>query len=261
MKIRGVSLIETLLSFALLGVSMFLIVTLFHRGMNFAARSHHSIQASQLADSVLDEMREWALDPDNFTSDWGAWTGAPRTYPDYPGFRVTVEAQPLGVELFSPCSGLESRFADPRSMEQSIVPVAVVVEWGANQNRQLRVVAQIREPEREVDVVQVTRLDSLGLTVARNGVMEFEAQLIDSAGDQIPGVTFQWYVRPISGNATVLDRPPRDGSRGFVINRYYYNPVTDSWDNEPGDLRVEARARYHGTEFVGRSSAVTMGSI
>jgi type II secretory pathway pseudopilin PulG len=260
MNQRGVTLLETMMSLILLGGAILLVITLFHRGLGFARRSNQAVQASVLAQSVGDEIRDWALDEENFLNGWATWTGGPKTYPEFPGLSVTVEATPLSVKIPSPCSGLEDRFTDRRLLEGCVVPFAVTVSWEDMGPQSVRLVGHVQEPRRELGGIRIRRRDSLGLTIPAYETMELEAALLDRNDRPIPGVTFSWHIRPITGNATVLDVPPRDGSRGFVQHKYYYNPVTGDWGAVHGVIRIEARATYFGREIVGTTPDITLES-
>jgi hypothetical protein len=254
---RGVTLLECIISLFLLGGAIFLVISLFHNGLRRQNQIQQEARAAELAQLVANEIREFASSPTNYLTGLSAYRGREQSYPNFQGFLVRTEVgSPAG--LTSPCSGLEGRFTHPRVLQQSTIPVKISVLWGANNTSSFSLHCQVREPKRAADSIRVSRIDSTGSPVPVNGILEFQAELLDTAGQPIPGVGFAWTVRPISGNATFIEPDSSDAQVGRFQHKYYFNPFTSDWENVPGDVRIEARARYWGEEFSGLSSVVVL---
>ncbi len=121
----------------------------------------------------------------------------------------------------------------------------------------------VAAPPREVDpttAVVVRRSGGAGDPVPRDGVVSFEAELVDASGDRIPGVMFSWAVEPVTGNATVLrETTARSGEFAELQNRYAYNLLTDTWGVQPGNIFLRATAVYNGQPLTAQSDSVVLG--
>ena len=256
MSSRGVTLVETLLALLLLCGTIFMVVTLFHTALRRSKNVHHTIRAAELAELALSEIRAAAQDADLYSGGMTAYAGTDHTYPEFPGFRVRTEVGPPRT-LASPCSGLEGRFAAGRTLDDTVRTIAAKVVWGASDSQSLRVVSQLREPWRGAGEIVLRRVGA-NTPVASDEIFEYQADLKDGSGRSIPGVSFLWSVRPLTGNAMVLPPLLRNGRTGRFQHRYYHNPTTLDWVSVPGQVRVEARARYMGREISQASPVVEL---
>jgi hypothetical protein len=244
-------------------VAIFLIVSsvmvttsLFHSGLRYARMSQTRATAAIFGRKVMQQVRSWAREAANYDSDWSAYQGAELTDPDYPGFVARVACQPGGRDLLCPSSELEGMYGSTAySIPRATVPIRVTVIWGQPE-QQLSLVSQIGEPERELPAdpsVLVSRVSGPGDPVPPAAEVGFTAQLRDSAGDPIPGVSFSWSLVPVTGNATLLKgSAPRDGSAMTLKHEYEWNPLMSPPQVGPisGEVRLEAVCRYRGRKIV-----------
>ncbi len=285
----GFSLVETVLAYFLLAGAIYLIVGLFHGGLRAHSRSQRLTEAARVAESTLARVRAWASDPIHFSSPWSGYNGVTFADPDLPGYQVRVDCRPPSpdsLDLFSPCRSLEASYLAlgiDRCMKASVVPVRIQVSWGRSYQDQVTVWTHIAEPERALAAsptlvggeltippgpaphpLVVRRVGGPPDPVPRNGEVEFEAQLNDARGIPIRDVMFEWYVVPVTGNATLVDSQldpaqPRSGTTRRVRHCYAQNPSTGAWRYAPGAIRLRARARYHGVEVLQLSEEVVLG--
>ena len=256
-KRRGVSLVETVLALSLLSGLIFMVVVIFHTSMRQANAIQQNARAAELAQSVLARLRAEASKPSVYATKLVGLNGTTGTDPDYPGFRYRT-AVDAPKRIASPCSGLEQRFTNPRYLDQLVIPVKVEVTWGAQDQFTLALLDHLREPKREVAGLRVTRTGTVSNPVPFNEVVTFEAELLDTSGAPISGVGFLWNVAPETGNATRIESSSSDPKVGKLQHKYYFNPLTSTWGSVPGIVRMEARARYWGQEFVGLSDPVVL---
>jgi hypothetical protein len=247
---RGVSFGEAVVAIFLILSSVIVTVTLFHSGMRYASSSQRRALAAVYGRKVMQQIRGWARVPANFDSDWSTYNNVVLTDPDYPGMEAQVDCVPTGRELLCPASELERDYG-PRanSMERSVVPVRVQIDWGIS-GREVRLVSLVGAPERGLPAtLQV--INTGGGLVAPLGIVDFTTQLNDSASQPIPDVTYSWSILPITGNATLLkDIAPRDGSTMQLKHEYEWNPLMTPPQIGPisGQIEVEVVCRYRGTE-------------
>ncbi|MEW6283188.1 MAG: hypothetical protein AB1758_31555 [Candidatus Eremiobacterota bacterium] len=265
---RAVSLLETTMALFLLLVSVLLVVQLFHRALRYYQGSQREVLATRLAEKVQDEVRLWALDPDNFVSNWAAWRGVTRSDPDYPGMVATVDCSPPGRTVYSPCSSIESMFApDERTLDRSVMAVRVRVPWAPG--RSVTLLTYCSEPARApAGDIEVVRGANPPDPIPQDGQVTLTARALDDRGRAIEDLTFRWYVSPISlnpvppgpgpGNAIVTNEGSRDGRTCVVQHRYRYDPVTGAWSHKAGTIVVRCRAVYRGKELWGESNPILL---
>ncbi len=253
------SLLECIISFFLLASGAVVMVNLFDASMRHTLSVEKRNQVTQMAENVLDSVREWAVDSNNFTSSWAPYANTSVTDPRYPGITASVRAEPAGRDLFSPFADI----AQARRISQSVVPVRVEASWQGRPDTRVLLFTYIGEPPRpglETGVtppalaVQLTSgLDPLPI----NGTMDFEARLTDNNGEVIPGLIFSWSVEPdpaTSGNALV-ERITYEGDRARLIHQFPGNPGVT---HVSGAIKVKARVRYSGKDFEGESAVIQL---
>ena len=256
-KNSGLSLIETVVATFLLGSAIVLIVTLFHRSLQLGAHNERVSRAVGVARSVLSEIKADAASVTSYSAGLPVWKNRSYSPPDNPDYSVQTRVGQL-QPLFSPCDGLANRFANPHIMEDVSLPVKVTVSWGPGRNNSISLVDRVREPRREIDRIRVSRVDTAGSPVGFSQIMEFRAEALDSAGQVIPGIGFAWNVEPITGNATLLERNTSDAAFCRIQHKYYFNPLTSTWESVPGLIKAKARAVYHGQLYIGESTEIDL---
>lgn len=244
--------------------------TLMHNSLRYLRMASQRVEATAIAQSTMDEIRAWAWQTSagthNYHSDWSTYRGVVRPVA---GYRVRMDASPGSVTLASPCTTLETvHGANARFLRSSVVPVRVQVEWDPpiRANR-VTLVSYVGEPPRTIQSVTVTRGGS-GDPVPRNAQVDFAVEASDPQGRVIEDLMFRWYVEPTGVNpglATLFPPwgpplspavPPgaRDGSATSLKNTVRLE--NGSWGFSPGSVRVRARARLHGLDSLGETTAV-----
>ena len=256
---RGLSLVECIISLFMLACGVVVMVNLYDASMRHSLSVEKRNQVTQMAEEVLDSVREWASDSNNFISTWAPYTSASLTDPRYPGVTASVRAQPGGFDLLSP-------FADDpqaRRIPNSVVPVRVEASWEGRPDTRVLLFTYIGEPPRPglevggtppaLAVQLTTGVDPLPV----NGTMDFEARLTDSNGEVIPGLVFSWSVEPdpaSSGNALV-ERLTYEGDRARLTHHF---PGPAGFTSVSGAIKVKARVRYSGKDFEGESAVIQL---
>jgi hypothetical protein len=244
----------------LLLTAILIVVLLFHQGLRHTSRANQLTAAVRLAENKMAEIRKWAQDPANFASAWTPYKNVTSRDPEAPSFFLHIDCQPTGLATDTPCSALEALHdPDRRTLNVSVVPVRVRVSWHPTDSaRSVSLLSYVAAPVREVARLQVDRTGGDPDPVPPEGEVGFKATLFDPSGTPIPEVMFAWSVEAISGNATIDKSPPRDGSTAKLKHHYRFNPVIGTWTYVEGEVRVRARARYHGLEYTGTSEKVVL---
>ncbi len=277
---RGQSLIETLISCFLLVSITLAVVTLLGTAMRGHLHAERITTASRVAEKTLARLQAWARDPVNFRSGPAAYRAFSGDDPDEPGFHVDVDQAPLLV--FSPCRSLEAPYVPlgtARDLAASVVSLRIEVSWGSGPRDRVQLWSELAEPPRPLALapvvsaeghlwippglgahpLQITRVGGPPDPVPADAVIDFQARLVDASGNAIPDVMFEWYVQPVSGNATLVDGS-RTRRAQSVQNRYNFNPFTSTWGHAPGIIRVRARARYQGLDIVQETPDIVLGA-
>ncbi len=252
------SLSEVVLAIFLLTAVVLMFVGTFHRALGYRRWSQRQMEATLLARSELDQLRLWARNSTNFSSDWSTKIGS-KTRPDHPGFTVLTERGPAR-ELLSPASSLEVPSGDPRRFPASAFPVAVEVAWSANGPRdRVRLTTLISEPNRLDPADDLTiRLDRVSGPNPLSGQQEadYRATALLPGGAPVDAMFF-WSVVPMTGNATLLPPISRDGRQVRVKNALKVLR-TGGWQVWPGQVRLMASTSYFGRTFSG-TTVVDLG--
>jgi Tfp pilus assembly protein PilV len=244
----GLSLLETVIALFLLVAEVLVLLGAFHQGVRHQARTYMQAQAIGVVQQTFSEIRAWARVPANYDSNWSAYHGVTR---QDGAFRVLIECAPGGQPLASPCNSLELPWSSrAKLLRRSVVPVKVTAVWDPSDARaRLSVTSYLGEPPRAPDpVLRITQTGGPTSPVPQNGVMAFQVEARDSAGNPLRDLQYSWYVKPFTGNASVLGGGPRDGTSAEVKHAYVYNGITL---HVAGTIQVECRARYHGRELRG----------
>lgn len=242
---RGSLLLESILAVFLLLTGVIIFGGFFQRSAQMERNQERLAVQIELAENTMAEIRTWATEPRNYHSDWSAWNGRTITSSSHPEISATITCPGTGRELFSPCSELEANYSasTARKIAKAVVPVEILVE--APPLKPLSIFTQVSPPRSVLGngvVLQVTRTSGTE-PISRNGQATYRAELQDSSGNVIPGVTVQWFLTPQSGNGT-LEVPERNGNRAIVHN--YFRLPGGGVGFASGSVLVRARVRYHG---------------
>jgi type II secretory pathway pseudopilin PulG len=254
---RAVSLLEAVIAvFILLGVLTFTL-EIYSRSMGYLGAIERNAQAANFANNVLNEVRQWAKEPENFLlDDWAPFASfKDSSFPDLEA-RVTADfsttMSPSSAQEIDRPSGRQVR------MEGSLKTVSInILRDGEDL---FQVTAVLSEPKREIDIasaVVVTPVGPLAGPLAADETQRFRAKFIDANGDEVKDVKFSWSVEPNTGNAHISEQS-RDGEEGTLMNAYILRPNTRIYTG--GTCRVSASATYFGEDYSGLSGSVELAT-
>ena len=240
---RALSLVETVLAVFLLAAQILLLAGLLAQFNRTQRDTRQRSRAALLAEQKMDEIRAWARQPGNFAGDWSVYQGQVTQPPEDPGFRLEVRVNSAGQPLYSPCLGLESPYdTKAKLLHRSCVPVRVSVSWAGREPLVLN--SLIGEPVRPKPYTLTFAPDPpFTQPVPTNGPFGYKAQLQDGLGLPIEDVMFSWRVKPLTGNASLVESPNRNQRQVRAQHAYLrYGTVVQV----SGLVRLECRALYHG---------------
>lgn len=250
LRTAGLSLLETLLSLFVLLSAFVIVMSLFIRSSDYLVNVERKVMAVTFGETVLEDLRAWAKDYSNYSSDWSA--KADVTLLEFPGFKARVSAAHPVVP--SPCGYLElsKPAAEQTLMQNSFRDLTLVVSFEGS--AQLSLQTRLAEPARAVREVSIREVSG-GSSLSPGGEATYQASLLDTSGQEIDDVSFRWTVEPISGNGSAITQEP-DTSLGVVKHAYVGNDGVSRF--VPGSCRLRAVARYRAVEYVGLSSQVEL---
>ena len=257
---RGFSLIELVVSLAILSVCFFLILPMMHYSMQYAKQVEASNLAATIAQAKLQEIRAWAAQASGTGfrfDDFSLFPGSAKPDPDHPEF--TVEVRTAAMALVSPNSHFESLYpaTERRTMTRSTRKVQVDVRWRSfGTPAQLTLVSLISSPTRrfrEVEPVKV--FGSPPNMLAKDGTIDFTVKGYDTQDQEIPDLFFSWGVYPITGTGAI-ESASRDGRSATFKNISRRARGTVFYTG--GACKTEARATYRGEERWGLSQVINL---
>lgn len=249
-RTRGLTLVETLIALFICVVALLLVVSLFHNAARLSRRTERQRVVLMLTERTLNQVRAWARVPANFAGSWGAWNPRTVTFAEQPEVTVLVRCAPATDVVFSPTALLENRFASAlaRRIPAAMATVEARGTWAGSSN--VTLTACVAEPLRVPALALVLTPPTPG-PIAANDVQEFQVQAQDDAGGTLQGLTYSWYLEPVSGNGTLVSTGmPRDGSRVVLRNNYLVLGRTTPIP-VPGTVNLRCRARYGATWLEG----------
>lgn len=249
-RASGLSLLETLIAIFVMLSAFTVVGALFMRSTQSLVQVEEKVLAVAFGETMLDDIRTWAKDPTNFAGDWSSWNGS--QLPTYPGFRADIRFR--DQEVFTPCPTLESDkpAAEQQRVSNSLRQLDLQVR---SKGRLIYTLSTlIPEPPREADLVVVT-IPGGSTTLAKDGTVEIHAALLDTDGNVIPDVPFQWAVIPGSGNGTIA-RLKTDRARAEFT--HVYRRIDGRVVHVAGKCVVQAEARYRGRKYSGRSEELEL---
>lgn len=249
------SLAETMIALFLLAGVVLVLVSLLHSLLRYGRQVELQTLAALAADRRLEQIRQWARQKsgntyqfENLVTTYGSVV---TNDPDFAQLQLTTSARWHPLDL--PGSWLEQGQSDKQRLDRSAVLVRVVVTWG--NSRSLTASTLIGAPARRADpVLSITQVNG-GNPLAANAPAVFQATARDADGQNLPDLTYHWYVRPEGGNASIA-LELRNTRQARLTNRVRWPDGV--FRPAPGPCRVEARAVYRGTELVGTSAPITM---
>lgn len=237
------SLLETLVAiFVLLGVFI-IFATLYHWVLSSSKRADQAATAARLATNRLADLRAWAAQPNGASDNFhGSWTSQASPVEMEPGYQVSVDL--LAAQIYAPSTQLETAFPRPREMSNACKRVRVRVRWGT---QTFDLYSQLTAPP--VVGGNVTVSLSSAATLAPGGTLPMSAQGLDTSGEPIDDLVYQWNVLPITGTGsiTLLDRNGREAE--------FHNDDPNTVNGS--ELKVEVTASYRGRLISGQSAVIT----
>ena len=242
----------------LLAGCLLLVAALMQRTLIYQRRSETLLESASLADQVMDEVRQWARTPGNYSSDWSYWNPRLVNSANYPGLQARVTAQKSGLTLLSPDLLTERRYGtDTREMLQGSVAISVVAGPDLNSPvGRVQTWTLIAPPTPRVSGARVEVIGAAG-PLAWLGSRGYQARAYDGNNRELPPCCFEWRVRGGTGQASG-NTNRRDG-RQFTLN---HNQTR--WDDTlgrdvaaSGTVSVEAEARIMG-QIVRGSTSVSL---
>ncbi len=259
-RLQGLSLIETVISTFILLIGGLACLELVATATRHQASSSLEIQAGQLAEQSMGQIRVWAQDPTNYRNGWALYDNDHFSSGSSPGFDIVVTSEQLDPQ--SLCSQLEAKYgSQARTLEQSMRQVRVAVRW--NGNREVGLVSKIGAPlapVRNPNPISVVRLVGPLDPIPVDASVLFACDLYDTDGHAIPGVAFGWNVESITGNA---DLEPVRKTAGQQVALFHHFYGTDPELNLPphaipGQIRLHVEAVYAGTSYAGDSQVIEL---
>ena len=258
---RALSLAESVVSMFLLMAGSLACLTLCIQAQRYQSDSLQAQRAAQLSSEVLERVRQWAKDTNNFNSSWATYNDDTFTHPHYPEFRIRVQCASTQQTIYSPSQSTEqTRLLGGRQLAQAR-PVKVTVEWGRQRSHHLDV--RLYEEARVVRSplpITVTLASGSTNPLAQDGSLIAEGHLWDSSGQEILGVPFRWSTSTNGTGLATLDNSQDPSDRSIRLFHWVYegDPGTSTKLYLPGNITILATARYQGREYTGGSPEVTL---
>ena len=203
-------------------------------------RNQHSLEATLLAQSTLNQARLWARDPQNYLGDWSAYNGSlPSPSPIY-----QISCRTRFQAVLSPARALEEQWTSTplghRELPKGVVQLEVRVAWSGKANESVRLVGQIGEPKRDITGYQFSVDGPQPPSIHLNEVATYSAVTVkDSQGRPLENLLFRWTVN--SDYLTV--QGPRHGRSCKILrDKVVVPPVPPP----PPLLPVQCYASYAG---------------
>ncbi|MFN8613510.1 MAG: hypothetical protein U0931_38585 [Vulcanimicrobiota bacterium] len=239
--LRALSLVEVVISFFLLSFVALGVLSMSRMAFVSQRRNQHSLAATVLAESTLNEARMWARDPQNYLSDWAAYNG-PLASPS-PTYKISGRS--TFQTLLSPAQALENQWASTppgqRELPKGVVLLEIKVAWSPKNNGSIRLVGYIGEPRRDLTGYQVSLDDPQPAAVHLNDTATYPSVIVkDAQGRPFENLLFRWSA---SSDYLSLQGPRNGRSCKIVRDKIVAPPVPPP----PDLLPVQCFASYAGT--------------
>lgn len=251
---RAFSLLETLIAIFIIVMALLFVTRLMHQALQRGTAVERRLTATLCAQDKMEEIRAWAADPANFHSDWASYDGVTSTHPDYAGYQIrsSLSDQPLST----PSRLLEEVYpaTQQRILEEACKGVTVECWWSDGEKDRIELNTLVGAPPDSFRMPDSIEVSPSNQTLARDSSATFSAKAFDSAGREIKGLTFSWFIVPKSGAGTLVGQS-RDG-RTAEIGHWLYALDGSSHTFAPGLCDFAVRARFNGVEAVGSAEVV-----
>lgn len=245
---RGISMVETVLAFAILTAGFAMFARLFAYGLKGMARADEQVRAVAMAEKEVARLQGIGQ-----TGDFVTLLAQDGRTLSESGLDLSVEV--VNRDLYSPSSSWESPFAatgEARVLNPTTV-LSVVRVRGPTADVTLPTV--ISDPRRSLrsSPAPLELVGSIPALLPRDGTINFEAHLYAANGNELP-VTFGWYVVPVTGTGTV--QPHRNGLTATFVNRTYDGAGNAVYTGGTCEFRV--KAKYFGEEVWGPTVTINL---
>ena len=250
MKFRGVSLAEAIASIFILTAGSLACFTLLIQAFRYQAASEITTQGIVFAEQSLRAIRQWALIPANFDSDWSLYSDQLFSMADADfESRVKVGATLDIIPQVLDCARSVEVTVSHRS--RKVVSVSGFIA------------SPVREP-RATDPLVVEAL-SPTTSLSTNASLEYAAVLYDVHDRAIPGVYFEFSQESVASPGPPAIDPgygfieQRSPNRAFLFHLLYGpTPPDPNILHDPGRLKVKALARYRGRDYNGEADELDL---
>ncbi len=254
MRARGYSLIETIIASFVLVATFFVVSRVFHTGLRYAGMMESRVEAVQVAEQRMAELRRWAKQ----SNSWDNPPGEERN-PRYPGYLIRVELD--RVVLYAPSTELERAWPESnrRAMNRVARRATVTVTWGERGRYVATALITRGNPRWRDSVAENRRRDEIVIngtippTVGPGDEVRLSAVGYDENNNEIPGLFFHWSVEPVygGGNPAIgrIELVRRDGTEVVFTNQMRRRDLLNQpWTPNSGLCRITCYALYNGVQ-------------
>jgi hypothetical protein len=281
-NIRGVLIAEAVVASFLMLFAFIAASQLFDASLRWESNSANDRLAAIIAERRMEELRGWVdkeCQSAGFHSlNWGSKAVTDDSFPDAPGFLITVKfalptyqvAKPNSDRddapdgLHSPCSALYmappgsgnaqksaewQTYPWTRDMSDSVKLVHITVRYGSGGARDYELVSLLADPVSPPAANNATFTTSpvrvLGPgSISSSGPENFTAELRLPSNQKVEDVTFVWSTGPEQSGAVII-RPTTPDAAEVSVER---SPIAI-----PGTrIDLTAKVFYRGREIIGR---------
>jgi len=255
----GLSLLESVMAIFIFVGGALACFQMALNAVRHSARVAEVTQATLIADSCVDRIREWAYSPNNYLGAWAIYDDQTFEWPDPSGYRVRTRVASDQRSPLSPCSTLS--VGHPlRQLENSTRLVTVDVSWrtgGTGETVSLNaLIGEPARPLRAVNPLVISRTGTVVDPIPIDGKTGFRGELFDANNQPIEGMLWSWSLLPDvnsgppgAGSATILAIPSKARGEEIEVMHRFYNgdPETSSdFQTVPGWVIVRASCFYDG---------------
>lgn len=263
-RARGYSLIETIIASFVLVAAFFVVSRLFHTGLQYASKMESRVEAVQIAEQRMAELRRWAKEAHT-------WNGFPNaeTNPNYPRYLIATSLEERS--LFAPSTELERAWPDDNRREMTNVArlATVVVKWGGRGRYSMTALITRGTPSWRDSVPENRARDeiviegSIPASVGPNQEVRLTAVGYDENDRKIPGLFFHWSVEPVYGGGNPgigrVQLVRRDGTEVIFTNQVRRRDLMNQpWTPSNGQCRVTCYAVYNGVQRICETEEINL---
>ena len=245
---KAFSLLETLIAIFIIVMALLIMTQLMHSALQRGTVVEERLLGALCAQEKLEEIRTWASEPVNFHGNWSTYDNVVTQNPDYPAIqtRTTLSEQPIST----PSRLLENAYpvAKQRVLNNACKGVTVECWWGDGPQQRIELSSLVGAPADTFELSNPIEITPSSAVLAKDATQSFSVRAFDSAGREIEGLIFSWFIVPKSGTGLLVSQS-RDG-RTAEIGNWLYALDGTSHTYAPGLCEFSVRAKYNGVEVV-----------